>query len=345
MSARETLRKDSCVTARVLATLTVLAALSATAGCGRDDGGSAEPRPRNLTLALDFAPNPVQAPVFTAIHERLDRRRGIRLRIRQPGEGPDGVKLVAAGRAQLALLDIHDLALAREKGADVVAVGALIGQPLAALLAQPGIRRPRDLEHRTVGVSGLPSDPAFLKAIMQADGGDVRTVRQVTIGFSAAQRLLTRRVDAVPAFWNAEGVALRERGRPVTAFKVEDYGAPPYPEVLIITSRDTLSARRGDIRAALAALAAGLDDTLAHPEVAVTQVAEAAAAPDRSLIRAQLRAVAPTYARGLRLDRRVLERWAIWEADVGIVKRRPDVAKAFVFGLGPAGAGSHSPSQ
>jgi putative hydroxymethylpyrimidine transport system substrate-binding protein len=277
----------------------------------------------------------VQAPVFGAVRERHDRRHGIRLRVREPGQGPDGAKLVASGRAQLALLDIHDLAIVRENGTDeIVAIGALVGRPLAALLAQPGIRRPRDLEHRTVGVSGLPSDPAFVKAIMQADGGDPDTVRQVTIGFSAVQRLLTGRVDAVPAFWNAEGVALRERGRPVSVFKVEDYGAPPYPEVVIITSRKTLAARRDDLRAALAALAAGLRATVAHPERAVEWVADAAAATGpaaRSLVRAQLRAVAPTYARGLRLERPVLERWATWEAKVGIVERRPDVAKAFVF--------------
>jgi putative hydroxymethylpyrimidine transport system substrate-binding protein len=330
------MRQDSPVIARLLATAAVLVSLIAIVGCGGDDRGAGGPKPREVTLALDFTPNPVQAPVFTAVREGLDRRRGIRLRIRQPGQGPDGVKLVASGRAQLALLDIHDLALAREKGADVVAVGALVGRPLAALLAQPGIGRPRDLEHRTVGVSGLPSDPAFLKAIMQADGADAGTVRQVTIGFSAVQRLLTRRVDAVPAFWNAEGIALRERGRPVKAFKVEDYGAPPYPEVLVITSRETLAARRNDIRAAIAALAAGLEDTLSHPELAVARVADAAAAADRDLVRAQLRAVAPTYARGLRLNRAVLERWAVWEAKVGIVKRRPDVARAFDFDLMPS---------
>ncbi len=317
---------------RLLAALAVLAACVVAAGCGADDGTRGATL-REVTLALDFTPNPVQAPVFMAARDGDDRRRGIRLRIRDPGQGPDGVQLVASGRAQLALLDIHDLALAREKGADVVAVAALVGRPLAALLAQPGIRRPRDLEGRTVGVSGLPSDPAFVKAVMRADGGDASKVRQVTIGFSAVQRLLTGRVDAVPAFWNAEGVALRARGRPVRAFKVEDYGAPPYPEVVVITSRATLAKRQGDVRAALAALSAGLDATLAQPERAVAEVAAAAAAGDRSLIRAQLRAVAPTYARGLRLDRSVLERWASWEAEVGIVKRRPDVDTAFDFGL------------
>src|SRR5688572_32164447 len=131
--------------------------LVATAGCG-DGGDPSAAAVRDVTLALDFAPNAVQAPVFTAVRTGLDRARGIRLKIRQPGQGPDGVKLVAAGRAQLALLDIHDLPLARAKGADVVAVAALVGKPLAAIVAQPEIARPRSLEGRTVGVSGLPSD-------------------------------------------------------------------------------------------------------------------------------------------------------------------------------------------
>ena len=85
------------------------------------------------------------------------------------------------------MLDIHDLAIAREQGADLVAVGALVGKPLAALIAQPDVARPRDLEGRTVGVSGLPSDPAFLKAIVEHDGGDYAKIKQVTIGFNAGQ--------------------------------------------------------------------------------------------------------------------------------------------------------------
>jgi len=313
------------------AVLALLAALAA-GGCGDEDPDAASGE-RALTLALDFTPNAVQAPVFTASREGFDRKHGVRLTIREPGQGPDGVKLVAGGRAELALLDIHDLALARERGVDIVAIGALVGRPLAALLAQPGIDRPRNLEGKTVGVSGLPSDPAFLTAIMEADGGDVRSVKQVVIGFSAVQRLLTRRVDAVPAFWNVEGVALRERGRPIDTFKVEDYGAPPYPEVVLITSRATLATRRADLRAAVAAIADGMQDTIARPAPAVAQIVRAAGEADPALVRAQLRAVAPTWAPGLRLNRAVIERWAAWDAKVGIVTRRPDVDKAFAFDL------------
>jgi putative hydroxymethylpyrimidine transport system substrate-binding protein len=50
-------------------------------------------------------------------------------------------------------------------------------------------------------------------------------------------------------------------------------------------------------------------------------------------MRAQLRAVTPVFAAGLRLDRRVIERWATFDAQIGIVDRRPDVSRAFDFAL------------
>ncbi len=232
------------------------------------------------------------------------------------------------------MLDIHDLAIAREQGADLVAIGALVDAPLAALIGQPGLKRPRDLEGRTVGVSGLPSDPAFLRAILEHDGADYDKVKQVTIGFSAVARLLSRRVDAVPAFWNAEGVALKEKGRDVSEFRVDDFGAPPYPEVVLVTSRRTLEAERDTLRRTLKAIAAGMErDARPDPAAPREEIAKAAESSDVELTRAQLDAVAPVFARGLKLDRGVLERWADFDAEIGIVKERPDVGRAFDLGL------------
>src|SRR4051794_14645311 len=294
-----------------------------TAGCG----GSSTPA---VVVALDFTPNAVHAPIYEAAR---GPSHGVRLQIRKPGSGPDSLKLVASGKVDLGVLDIQDLAIARAQGTGVVAVSALVGRPLAALIAQPDVARPRDLEGRTVGVSGLPSDPAFVSAIVSHDGGDPKRVKEVTIGFAAVSRLLTRRVDAVPAFWNAEGVALKQRGREVREFRVEDYGAPAYPEVVLITSRKTLAAHRQRIAGALAAIADGERATLQRPADAVALIARAAETKDTALVRAQLDAVGPAFAPGLRLARGVLERWADFDARIGIVPRRPDVATAFDFTL------------
>ncbi len=311
--------------------MALLAGALALGACGDDDAGQAAPQ--RVRLALDFIPNAVHAPVFAAVREGHDRRHDLRLDILRPGNQPDSLKALLSRRADVGLLDIHDLGLARERGRDVVAIGALVNKPLAALIAQPSIRRPRDLVTRTVGVSGLPSDPAFVRAIVEHDGGDYDSIRQVTIGFAAVSALASRRVDAVPAFWNAEGVALRERGRRMREFRVDDYGAPPYPEVVVITLRRTLEERRAALARLIAALGDGVRSVRARPEAAVAEIAREAGDAKPGLVRAQLEAVSPLFDPALALDRDVLAQWARFDERIGILERAPDVDRAFAFGL------------
>ncbi|MEA2322027.1 MAG: putative hydroxymethylpyrimidine transport system substrate-binding protein [Solirubrobacteraceae bacterium] len=320
----------------ILATAVVAAVLLAACGGGGDGGnGTGRSAPARAaapaTIALDFTPNAVHAPIYAAVREGLDRRHGVALRIREPGSSPNSLALLTSGRVDVGILDIHDLAIARQQGVDVVGVAALVQKPLAALVARAPIRRPRDLEGRTVGVSGLPSDPAFVRAIVEGDGGDASRIREVTIGFQAVSSILSRRVDAVPVFWNAEAVALRERGVRIREFRVEDYGAPPYPEVVLVTARRTLQRKRAVVAGAVAAIGDGVRSVLARPEPAVRQVAQAAGQADLDLVRAQMRALRPVIVPPMRLGRPVLERWARFDERFGIVRRRPDVDRAFAF--------------
>ena len=169
---------------------------SCLAGCGGDDGPGARPTPAeppiDATLLLDFAPNAVHSGIYAATRRGLDRKAGIDLRVQVPTASTDAVRLLLGGRAQLAVLDIHDLAIARERGRDLVGVMALVQRPLAAVLADSSVRRPRDLEGRRVGVTGLPSDDAVLQSIVRGDGGDPAEVRSTTIGFNAVASVRQR---------------------------------------------------------------------------------------------------------------------------------------------------------
>jgi putative hydroxymethylpyrimidine transport system substrate-binding protein len=308
--------------------LLVLAASVALSGCGDDAGGER----RAATLALDFQPNPVHAGVYAALREDLDARHGLDLRVRVPSASTDSLKLLAADRADLAVVDIHDLGLARERGSDLVGVGALVQRPLAAVIARGDLSRPRRLEGRRVGVTGLPSDEAVLRAVVEDDGGDFARVELVTIGFAAVPSLIAKRVDAVVSFWNAEGVALRERGVRTREFRVDEYGAPRYPELVLATKRATLRERRALVEDVLAALAAGTRAALADRDASVDDLVEASGA-DEPLVRAQLAAVAPALRPPIRLDREALEGWAGFDARFGILERRPAVERAFPPGV------------
>jgi putative hydroxymethylpyrimidine transport system substrate-binding protein len=305
--------------------MALLAAVAALvlAGCG---GGSAGPR--RVTIALDFTPNGVHAGIYAAVQKGFDRKHGVRLVIRQPSASTDSLKLLAAGRADLAIVDIHDLGLAAEKGADIVGVGELVDRPLASVIAQAGVARPRDLEGRRVGVTGLPSDIAVLKSMVNADGGNYSRVRTVTIGFSAVPDLIAKKVDAATAFWNAEGVTLKQRGVPVHVFRADDFGAPRYPELVIATKRSLLQREPDLIRRALAALGDGSNAARSDPGVALQPIVSASGA-DAGLIRAELAAVRPILAPGVALNFSAIRAWAAFDARFGILRRAPNIHDLF----------------
>jgi putative hydroxymethylpyrimidine transport system substrate-binding protein len=316
----------------VIARLALIAAVLLAAGCGGT--GSGEDRPeRPATLVLDFAPNAVHAGIYLATAREFDEAEGVTLRVRAPSYSTDAVRLLLTGRAQFAILDIHDLALARQQGRDVVGVMAVVQRPLAAVLAQPRIRRPRDLAGGRVGVTGLPSDVAVLRSIVAGDGGDPGRVRRVTIGFQAVSALLSRRVDGATAFWNVEGVAARARRPGLREFRVDDFGAPAYPELVLATSRETLQDEPAVVRATVAALRRGYEEALRDPQSAVSTLVDRVRGLDRAAVQRELDAVAPAFTAGARhfgeLDRARLRRWAAWEARFGITRRPPNVALAF----------------
>lgn len=313
---------------RVAALLAATLLLAGSPGCG--EGGAEPGAPGGATLVLDFTPNAVHAGIYAAQRRGYYGDVGVDLTVRQPGESTDAPKLLEAGRAELAILDIHDLGIARERGLDLVGVLPLVQRPLAAVLARADgpVRRPRDLEDRTAGVTGLPSDDAVVDSEVSADGGDPARVRRVTIGFNAVSSLAAGKVDAATGFWNAEGVALRRRGVPLRVFKVDRYGAPPYPELVLTASRRTLERDPELVDAAVDATTRGYAFATRNPEQALDDLLAAVPSLDRADQAAQLRVLLPIL-RPAPFDPAVLREWAAWDLEHGILSRPLDVEAAF----------------
>jgi NitT/TauT family transport system substrate-binding protein/putative hydroxymethylpyrimidine transport system substrate-binding protein len=315
----------------VVALLAAVLLLVGGAGCG---GGGAEPGvPTGATLVLDFTPNAVHSGLYAAREEGFYSGAGIDLDIRQPGESTDAPKLLAAGRTDFAILDIHDLGIARERGLDLVGVMPIVQRPLAAVIARrdDSVRNPRDLQGRTVGVTGLPSDEAVVASEVSADGGDPARVDEVTIGFNAISALAAGKVDAATGFWNAEGVALRRQGVPIRIFKVDRYGAPPYPELILTTSRRTLDRDPGLVSSVVKATRRGYAFTEQQPARALDDLLAANPALDRAEQQAQLKVLLPDL-HPVPFRPTVLHAWSNWDVTHGLLQRPVDVDRAFHLG-------------
>jgi putative hydroxymethylpyrimidine transport system substrate-binding protein len=305
---------------RVAAPLAAVLIGVALMGCG---GDGAEPgAPEGATLVLDFQPNAVHAGIYAAQANGFFEDEGVDLTIREPSSTADAGKLLETGRAEFAVMDINDFGIARERGLDLLAIAAIVQSPLASVIARDRdeIRTPADLAGKTVGVTGVPSDDAVLDTVLRAGGVAPGDVRRVTIGFNAVAQLAAGKVDAATAFWNAEGVQLKELGIPTREFRVDEFGAPRYPE-LVLVARDRRRAE--EIRSALVS---GYHLLADRPETALDDLLAEAPGLERSAQLSQLRALtsARAFASGAltatpELSDESVRRWRSWAESAGLL--------------------------
>jgi hypothetical protein len=87
------------------------------------------------------------------------------------------------------------------------------------------------------------------------------------------------------------------------------------------------------VRAAIRALQRGYGETESDPASAVAAMTAAEPGLDRAALDAQLDAVAPAFNAGARvygeLQPAVLRAWARWDVQFGILRKPPDLARAF----------------
>lgn len=320
---------------RVAALLAAVVSALALVACGQDDG--AEPSaPRGATLILDRQPNAVHAGIYAAMVRGFYRDRGVELKVREPSASTDAPELLESGQVDLAILGIHDLGLASEDGASVVGVAGIVQRPLAAVLVDgEHIKRPRELEGRRAGMTGLPAGEAVLDSVVEADGGDPKKVRRVTPGSKAVSSLAAERIDAVTGLWNVEGLELRRHGVELREFRVDRYGAPAYPELVLVSSKRLARNRPELVKAVVEATVEGYRAAISDSGSALDDMVEAVPALDRDAQQVHLEAIVPVLRPPGALDREQLEAWGSWSAEHGILKRAPRTNDLFDFRFAP----------
>jgi putative hydroxymethylpyrimidine transport system substrate-binding protein len=308
---------------RVAALLAAALVGSALAGCG---GGGAEPgAPNGATLVLDFQPNAVHSGIYAAQANGYFKDAGIDLHIQEPSSSADSAKLLEAGRADFAVMDINDFGIARERGLDLDAIAAIVQRPLAAVIARDPneIRTPADLAGKTIGVTGVPSDDAVLDTVLRSGGVDPSDVHRVTIGFNAVADLAAGKVDAATGFWNAEGIELQQQGIPTRVFRVDQFGAPRYPELVVATSSKTDCPEMG---ALISGLQDGYRSMSRDPQGALEDLLGSVDGLDTGSERAQFDALLAAHAFSVigddstaALPKKNTKAWLGWAIEHGVI--------------------------
>jgi NitT/TauT family transport system substrate-binding protein/putative hydroxymethylpyrimidine transport system substrate-binding protein len=202
----------------------------------------------------------------------------------------------------------------------------IVNHPLAAVHTLGSIRRPRELEGKTVGVTGAPSDRAILHMIVKADGGDFKKVKTVTLGHSGLKALVTRKIDGLVGFWSKEGVYLRQKHQEMREFRIESFGAPAYPELVLAVTRKTLQSKKALVTSTVAALRRGYAAVRKDPDRAIAYISKHSPPSDQAVLKAESKTLA--QAKGsLSFNPEQLDKWASWVGQIGVVKERPKVSE------------------
>ena len=315
------------------------------AGCGeKSEGILASPDRHRLDLTLDWFPNPDHVAVYEALAKGYFRDVGLDVRPRVPSDPAAPIKQVAAGRTDLAISYEPEVFLARKQGLPVVAVGALIQRPLTSLMAtaKSGVRSVRDLRGKRIGTAGIPYQSAYLKTILARARVPASSVKETNVGASLLPAMLSGKVDAtLAAFWNVEGVELRQRRQRPWIVPVDRLGVPHYDELVLVANEDDVKQHRDDLRLFISALARGARQARQDVRAAADALLEAnkdlRARTTRAAVRLTIPALFPKdQGRPFGfMDPVSWRNYAGWMVDNGLLEKTPDVNEALTNELLP----------
>ena len=268
------------------------------AACGEKKETIGQAPAERVNVVLDYLPNADHAGIYAAIEKHEFKQAALDVKLRTPSDPSAPLKLLAAGKADLAISYEPELLLARAKGAKLISIGALVQRPLTSIisLGKRAIRRPAQLEGKKVGTAGIPYQEAYLKTILKDAGADPASVRPINVGFNLVPALLTKRVDAVLGmFWNVEGVQLAREDKHPVILRMDEVGVPTYDELVIVAREADVRSRGPVLRRFMRALARGHEQLRKDPDVGVDALVKANPDLKASLQRAQVKATLPVF--------------------------------------------------
>jgi putative hydroxymethylpyrimidine transport system substrate-binding protein len=275
----------------------------ALAACGSEQDVTTAPAARPFTVMLDWFPNADHAALYAAIAGGQFRAAGLDVKPETPPETADPLKLLAAGKVDMAISYEPELLLARDQGLKLVSIGALVQRPLTSIIALPGghVKSVADLAGKQVGTAGIPYQAAELHSALLAAHVNPASVHEVNVGFNLVPAMLAGKVAAtLGGFWNYEAIQLQLMHRQPLVIPVDRAGVPSYDELVLVVREDEARNRGQELRAFLQALSEGERAVHANPQAAAALILKANPSLEPKLqlesIRRTLPAAVPAHA-------------------------------------------------
>jgi putative hydroxymethylpyrimidine transport system substrate-binding protein len=280
----------------------VLFASLALAACGAktDTLKPTSANSQSLSLMLDWLPNADHVGLYQALADGGFRAAGLNVSVHVPTDPATPLQLLQAGKVDLAISYEPELLLARDKGAPLVAIGAIVQRPLTSIISlrSKHITSPAQLRGKTVGDAGIPYQHAYLQTILKHAGVPASSVKEVNVGSNLVGSMLSGRVDAtLGAYWNYEAIQLQQAGKHPNVIHVENAGIPDYDELVLVTTEKALANAdtTSELRRFVQALGRGYQAVRANPQAGVSALTSANPSLSAKLQQASVTATLPAF--------------------------------------------------
>ena len=197
-----------------------------------------------ITLLLDWFINPDHGPIIIAQEKEYFKELGLEVEIIPPANPSDPPKLVAAGKADIAISYQPQLHMQIHEGLPLVRIGTLVATPLNCLLVLKNgpIKTIEDLKNKKIGYSISGMEEALLGAILKKAGIKENEVEYINVNWSLSPSIMSGQVDAViGAFRNFELNQMNIEGVEGKCFYIEEEGVPPYDELIFVVKNDNIN--------------------------------------------------------------------------------------------------------
>lgn len=228
-----------------------------------------------VTFSLDWVPYGKHAWFYPAVDQGYYKKAGLEVDIVRGYGSGDTLKRIDAKKSEFGFADYGSLVIARARGAKVKGTAVLQDKAPYGIhaLTSAGVKTPKDLEGKRVGLTPGSSQTVLWPAFAKMAGIDLSKVTIVEISPSAISgALLAGQIDVNAGNYTSQRVILlpeaKKKGEGLVTLTWADYGMDIYSNGLVVHD-DAIRSQPDLVRRFMEATLRGVAWAVEHPEEAI----------------------------------------------------------------------------